>query len=228
MKTRLPMLLLALPILAACAQSGPSPRADESAPGVGVWNEMEGEKLQALSARGDAARGAIAFEVCAGCHRDGGTGRANGSYPRLAGQHASVLIKQLADIRAGRRSNHKMLPFASEDVIGTQEIADIAAYLQAQPVGPDNGKGPGSDLERGQRLYGGDCATCHGQAGKGDAAKFYPRLSGQHYLYLLRAARAIRNGERGNSNPAMVEVISAYSDADLEAVSDYASRLPLD
>ncbi|MBS1199540.1 MAG: cytochrome [Proteobacteria bacterium] len=227
MKTRLLVVsLLALPVLASCAESGPPPRAEESGHGGQVWNEMEGEKLQALGAAGDAARGAITFEVCEGCHRNGGAGRVNGSYPRLAGQHAPVLIKQITDIRAGRRTNHKMVPFSGADVIGAQDIADIAAYLAAQPVTPDNGRGPGDDIERGGQLYARDCATCHGEFGKGAAARFYPRLSGQHYLYLLREARAIRNGERGNSNPEMVQAIKAYSDADLEAVSDFVSRLP--
>ena len=56
-----------------------------------VWNEMEGEKLLALQAKGDVSRGAVAFEVCQGCHRNGGTGRVDGSYPRLAGQHSQML-----------------------------------------------------------------------------------------------------------------------------------------
>lgn len=227
MKTLLLVVaLLALPVVACCAESGPPPRAAESGHGSPAWNEMEGEKLQALGAAGDAAKGATAFEVCEGCHRNAGTGRVNGSYPRLAGQHASVLIKQITDIRAGRRTNHKMVPFSGEDVIGPQDIADIAAYLAAQPVNPDNGRGPGTDIERGRQLYTRDCATCHGESGMGAAARFYPRLSGQHYLYLLREVRAIRNGERGNSNPEMVEAIQAYSDADLQAVSDFVSRLP--
>jgi hypothetical protein len=36
----------------------------------------------------------------------------------------------------------------------------------------------------------------------------------------------IKTGVRGNSNPDMVKAISKLSQADLEAASDYLSRLP--
>ena len=72
-----------------------------------------------------------------------------------------------------------------------------------------------------------DCASCHGEAGEGSAYEFYPRLSGQHYRYLLREEVAIRDGERRNANPKMVKLIKGYSDADLQAVADYISQLPV-
>ena len=190
-----------------------------------VWNEIKGEKLLALKLKGDAGRGEEAFVTCQGCHRRGATGSASGLYPRLAGQHATVLIEQIADIRSGMRRNPKMEPFADEHVITPQEIADIAAYLQGLPVPPNLGTGPGTALGRGKAIYVRDCANCHGDRGEGNGAKFYPMVAGQHYVYLLREARFIRDGERGNANPDMVRVIMPYSDADLEAVSDYMSRL---
>lgn len=190
------------------------------------WNESYAEKTQALSLKGDAARGAEAFVICQGCHRAGALGREDGSYPRLAGQHASVLIKQLADVRSGRRDNPKMLPFADHQALSVQEIADIAAYLQALPVPPTQGRGAGSDTELGRRLYATDCSSCHGAGGEGDAAKFHPRLSGQHYRYLLREVRLIRDGARRNANPEMVKVMGKYADTEIEAVTDYISRLP--
>ena len=196
--------------------------ANESAK---VWNELKGEKLQALKLKGDNVRGAEAFEICQGCHKRGGTGSASGAYPRLAGQHATVLIEQMTDIRSGERKNPKMVPFAEEHVLTTQEIADIAAYLQALPIPPNIGAGPGSALDRGKELYVRDCATCHGDKGEGDAGKFYPLVAGQHFKYLLREARFIRDGNRGNANPDMVKVIKSYSDNDLEAVADYISGL---
>jgi cytochrome c553 len=186
------------------------------------------EDWLAWAATGNAAAGEAEFEFCRGCHRDGGAGRANGSYPRLAGQHASVMVKQIDDIRSGRRQNHRMLPFVDQTVLDRQQVADVAAYLQAQPVTADNGTGPGTDLDRGRALYERDCARCHGAAGEGDAQRIVPRLSGQHYLYLLREARAIRDGSRGNGNTEMAELITGYDDADLEAVFDFVSRLPVD
>jgi cytochrome c553 len=221
--------LLCLGVLLAGCQATPPAPPHGSHPGdARPPDPSANEEWIAWAATGNAAAGQVEFEVCQGCHRDAGVGRVNGSYPRLAGQHASVMVKQIDDIRTGRRQNHRMLPFVDETVLGRQQVADVAAYLQAQPVTADNGKGPGTNLDRGRALYERDCARCHGAAGEGDAQKIVPRLSGQHYLYLLREARAIRDGTRGNGNTEMVELVVGYDDADLEAVFDFISRLPVD
>ncbi|MFD2113816.1 c-type cytochrome [Thiorhodococcus fuscus] len=193
-----------------------------------IWNDLKGEELLALRAKGDAARGKAAFIVCEGCHGSQALGDEAGFYPRLAGQHASVLIKQLTDVREGRRDNPKMYPFASQHVITTQEVADIAAYLHSLPVPESHGQGPGVDLDRAASLYRKDCRVCHKTHGEGDAEQFYPRLNGQHYQYLLRQALDIRDGVRRNANPDMVEAIKPYSDDEIEQVIDYISRMPVE
>ncbi|MDP1652263.1 MAG: c-type cytochrome [Rhodocyclaceae bacterium] len=199
-----------------------------ASPPQGNWNAPYAEKTAALGLQGDIARGESAFVICQGCHRVGALGRADGSYPRLAGQHATVLIKQLTDVRSGRRGNPKMLPFADHQALSVQDVADIAAYLQALPVPADQGQGSGTDLARGRQLYERDCLACHGTQGEGRADKFFPRVSGQHYRSLLREGSLIRDGKRHNANPDMIEVIRKYSDEDNAAVSDYMSRLPVD
>lgn len=188
---------------------------------VPAWNEIKGELKTALQAKADPTRGAATFEPCQGCHRKDGSGRVSGAYPRLSGQHATVLMKQMADIRSGRRSNPKMEPFIDDHVLTPFEIADIAVYLQALPISAENGKGPGSGLAKGKQLYERDCAGCHGGQGEGDAAKFYPMVAAQHYRYLLREVQLIRDGDRRNANPDMVRVIKPYSSGELEAVADY-------
>lgn len=188
------------------------------------WNEIKGELKTALETRGDPVRGEAAFEPCQGCHRRDASGRVSGAYPRLSGQHATVLVKQIADIRSGRRSNPKMEPFVDDHALTPYEMADLAAYLQGLPISTNNGKGPGSDLARGKALYDKDCTRCHGERGEGDAARFYPMVAAQHYKYLLREAQFIRDGDRRNANPDMVKVIQPYSNADLEAVADYMAR----
>jgi len=228
MKTPALAHLLCAALLVGGCQAASPPDSRGSHPGDTTLEDPSAvEDWLAWAATGNAAAGEAEFEFCRGCHRDAGAGRANGSYPRLAGQHASVMVKQIDDIRSGRRQNHRMLPFVDETVLSRQQVADVAAYLQAQPVTADNGKGPGTDLDRGRALYERDCARCHGAAGEGDPRRIVPRLSGQHYLYLLREARAIRDGGRGNGNTEMVELITGYDDADFEAVFDYVSRLPL-
>jgi cytochrome c553 len=190
-----------------------------------AWNEIKGELKVALEAKGDPVRGEAAFQPCQGCHRKDASGRVSGAYPRLAGQHATVLMKQIADIRSGRRSNIKMEPFIDDHVLTAYDIADIAVYLQALPVPTVTGRGPGTGLVKGQQLYDKDCADCHGAKGEGNAAKFYPMVAAQHYRYLLREVQFIRDGDRRNSNPDMVSVIKSYASADLEAVADYMSQI---
>ncbi|BAU46732.1 cytochrome C [Sulfurifustis variabilis] len=221
-------VLLFLSALGAAAFAE-RPPAQPKAPGIEspdyAWDAPVREEVEALRREGNAARGREAYEVCRGCHGADAAGRPDGSYPRLAGQHATVLIKQLADIRAGRRDNQKMYPFASRHVLDVQGIADLAAYLEGLPAPEANGRGEGTDLERGRRLYERDCASCHGKDGAGDAARFYPALAGQHYRFLLRELHDIRDGKRRNANPEMVQVVKPYTEPEMEAVSDHLSRL---
>ncbi len=219
--TKLLVALWWLPLVALAQGQAPATAGS----GVRAWNEIKGEKREVLKLQGDVARGEEAFKICQGCHKQGATGSSSGTYPRLAGQHATVLIEQMTDIRSGIRRNPKMAPFADEHVLTTQEIADIARFLQALPIQANLGRGPGNSLDRGKALYEKDCVICHGNKGQGDAEKFFPLVAGQHFKYLLRQAVSIRDGQRGNANPDMAKVLKPYSDGDLEAVADYMSGL---
>lgn len=179
-----------------------------------------------LALTGDPARGKAAFDDCAGCHRRDASGRATGAIPRLSGQHASVIIKQVLDIRSGQRINPPMKPFVEASELTVQALADIAGHLELLPVKGRLGQGPGEGLTRGQALYAKDCAACHGAQGEGRAEGFFPMVAAQHYPYLMRELGLIRDGGRGNSNPAMVALVKGYSEADLQAVADHMSRLP--
>lgn len=190
-----------------------------------TWNHAYPELMEALALAGNVENGERAFVVCQGCHRPMGLGRADGSYPRLAGQHANVIIKQVIDVQNGRRANIKMQPFADHANLSAQDVADIANYLQGIQAPSGQGVGPGTALALGRSMYATGCSTCHGQEGEGNAQKFYPRLAGQHYRYLLREVRMIRDGDRLNAHPDMVLAIRQFGDEELAAVSDYVSRI---
>jgi cytochrome c553 len=192
-----------------------------------AWNSPDQDMNRALAHKADTSKGEAAYKVCKGCHKPDGSGLADADYPQLAGQHASVIIKQMMDIRAGRRDNPRMYPFSGEWIVSAEEIADIAAYLNQLPTPTSNGKGNGYNLPRGKALYLKDCASCHGKAGEGDAKKFYPMVAGQHFSYLKRETRESRDHGRRNASLEMVKVLKNYSDADVEAVSDYMSRLDM-
>jgi cytochrome c553 len=57
--------------------------------------------------------------------------------------------------------------------------------------------------------------------------KFYPRINGQHFKYMLRQFEWIRDGKRRNANPDMVKQIEAFSDAEMKNVVNYASWIPV-
>lgn len=211
-------------VLAVAAGAEPAPKAKGIESEGYRWNAMNVEKIDALGLLGDVKNGKVAYQECSACHLPNGAGQPDGTFPQLAGQHETVLIKQIADIRAGRRDNPVMHPYSMK-LIDAQEIADVAAYLQALPIPPGNGKGPGTNLATGETLYRRDCVACHGKQGEGSEVKFYPVLAGQHYAYLLRQIRDIASGRRRNAHPKMVKVLPGYTDEELQAVVDFVSRL---
>ncbi len=219
-------LTFALAVTAAAAFVAPVFAEDAPAEAPKTWNQGGGEQDEALGLTPDLENGRDVYEVCSACHQPNGWGLTDGTFPQIAGQHRDVLIKQLADIRALNRDNPTMYPFAlPQEIGGPQSIADVAAYIQKLPMNPENGVGPGTDLEKGKQLYADNCVRCHGDQGQGDDAKYYPRIQGQHYAYLLRQYNWIKEGKRRNANPDMVKQIQNFSDADTVAVLDYVSRL---
>jgi cytochrome c553 len=184
------------------------------------------EVEQALLLTPNVENGLQIYRECAACHTPEGWGLASGSVPQLAGQHRKVVIKQLADIRAGHRDNVLMVPYATVEVIGgPQAVADVAGYVGTLEINVENGKGPGKDLEFGESLYQENCARCHGPTGAGDDDAVIPRIQAQHYNYLVRQFEAIRDGERCNADPEMISQIQAFEDRETNAVLDYVSRL---
>jgi cytochrome c553 len=219
--TKVAMVVLFWPLGLLAQSTAPASAGSDGRP----WNELAGDKLAALNLKGDIGRGEKAYKICQRCHKPSGTGSMDGAYPRLAGQHVTVLIEQITDIRSGKRYNPKMLSFVDEEAMTIQEIADVAAYLTALPIPPYLSSGSGTALVRGNELYVRDCARCHGNKGEGNADKFFPQVGGQHFNYVLRELRSIRDESRGNANPDMVKIIKPYSDQDLETVADYISRI---
>jgi cytochrome c553 len=230
MTRTLKTVLLASTVMAAVAAgavfaAGPPPKEVDKSRKVWMWDDSERE--EALKLKPNLDNGREVYEVCSACHMPEGWGLVDGTFPQVAGQHRSVIIKQLADIREGNRDNPTMYPFAlPSEIGGPQAIADVAEYISTLKMNPEPGKGEGKDLDLGAKLYKDNCVRCHGEKGEGNAEKFYPRIEAQHYQYLLRQYQWIKEGKRRNANPDMVEQIKNFSDRDTKAVLDYVSRIP--
>jgi cytochrome c553 len=224
------LFLIALMSAGVVLAGPPAPKKEGIESQGYTWNAPEGEKTEALKLKGDKVRGEEAYEVCGACHLPSGAGRPDGTFPQLAGQHTTVLIKQMADIRAGLRDNPTMYPFAVT-LVDPQELADVSAYIESLCIPPSHGKYEESDaavrIAQGKTLYEKQCLECHGKNGEGDRKKFYPVIAGQHYKYLLRQMTEIRDGHRRNANLEMLRVIKTYNDDMLVAISAYQASLKM-
>lgn len=184
------------------------------------------ELEQALTLEPNVEHGLEIYRGCAACHGPEGWGMQSGVVPQIAGQHRTVVVKQLADIRAGNRQAVSMAPYATVEVIGgTQAVADVAAYIDTLEISTRGGKGSGDALELGEQVYRESCARCHGPQGEGDAEAYVPRIQSQHYEYLVRQFKAIKNDLRRNASVAMAAQIVDFDDEKMHAVLDYVSRL---
>jgi cytochrome c553 len=184
--------------------------------------------------KADVAKGQqIASQVCAACHGADGNSPSPAN-PKLAGQHADYLYKQLVNFvpkqgaKEAERANAVMAGFASQ--LSDDDRRNVAAFYASQPKKPAAAKSK-ELVELGQTIYRGglpgkqvpSCAGCHGPAGAGIPAQ-YPRLSGQWADYTESQLVQFRGGQRKNS-VQMTAIASRLSDAEIKAVSDYIAGL---
>jgi cytochrome c553 len=158
-----------------------------------------------------------AYAHCASCHLHDGSGRPDGSIPRLTGQRRSVLENKLYRLRAGILRMPVMDPFAR--TLAPQEITEIAAYLSEMPtptVVPS--KATKQERAQGASRYAEHCASCHGANGEGQDGLFASRLCGQYAGYLNRRLAEVAARTRGDADAVMQDVIDAVPVDDLRVI----------
>ena len=182
-----------------------------------------------LLAQGDAAAGQAKSALCGSCHGvDGNSPLAMN--PKLAGQNARYMVKQLQDFKSGARAGAIMASMVLS--LSDQDMEDIAAwYSSQQPT--IQGADPES-IELAERLYRAGnseiavaaCSACHSPTGKGNAPAGFPSLSGQHAEYTLQQLKDFRSGVRQNDGGEMMRtVVERLTDKELEALASYVSGL---
>ena len=183
-----------------------------------------------VNAAGSAKAGKAKATNCAGCHGVNGNST-NPSWPKLAGQHAGYIAKQLADFKAGKM---RMDPLMVAQVSGLskQDMDDLGAYFAKQTgsQGATSKKlaATGAKLYRGGNKKKGvaACIACHGPTGAGNPAANFPKLSGQHAAYVEKAMKDFRSGARSNDmNKMMRNIAEKMSDKEIKAVASYISGL---
>ena len=157
-----------------------------------------------------------AYAHCASCHLHDGSGRPDGSIPRLTGQRRSVLVNKLYRLRAGILRMPVMDPFAR--TLAPSEIAQIAEYLSELPAAAAPSVATEEERAQGASLYAEHCASCHGANGEGQDGLFASRLCGQYAGYLNRRLAEVAAGTRGDADAVMQDAIDAVPVDDLRAI----------
>jgi len=183
------------------------------------------ELASALRATPNAVNGEALFDNCASCHGADGGGEANGSTPRIAGQHFRVLVKQLVDFRAGKRWDFRMEDAAAKNhLTGAQDIADVADYISRLDRAESRGIGSGEFVEEGKQIYARECKSCHGPDAQG-TEDGVPRLAGQHYGYLMRQMYDAVDNRRPPLSRLHGKRLAPFDFEQIRALADYLARV---
>ena len=185
--------------------------------------------------RGDAAAGEAKAVTCGACHGADGNSMVP-NFPKLAGLGEKYLLKQMQDIRDGRRPVAAMA--GQVDNMSDQDLADIAAFYDSKVRSTE--MADADLLELGRKVYMSGimerkvaaCSGCHSPTGKGNGPGGFPGLAGQHADYIAAQLKMFRKGYedpagRTNDGDTKIMRTTAFelSDLEIEAVASYAAGL---
>lgn len=164
---------------------------------------------------------------CSECHGPNGQG-SNGTFPKLAGQNAEYLLRQLFNFSSGARASAVMAPQLA-DLTGN-DLMGLADHFSAQKLIPEP-MANRSLAEAGRRLYlNGNpqsgltpCASCHGPTARG--AQMLPRLAGQHAEYLELQLRRFITQSRTTDRVLMHSVASRMTEEEIRGAAYFLSVL---
>lgn len=190
----------------------------------------------AYAADGDAEAGKAKSVTCAACHGPDGNSPTD-MYPKIAGQHAGYIFKQLKEFKlgaatGGKEGRNNAIMAGMVAALSEQDMKDLAAYFSSQTM--KEGSTPEDVVAKGEKLFrGGDlergvaaCIACHGPRGVGHSLAGFPKISFQHAAYIKTQLESFRNGSRANDmNGMMRDVAKKLTDEDIEVLSKYVGGL---
>ncbi len=167
---------------------------------------------------------------CATCHGSDGNSAAS-VFPKLAGLNARFMIRQLRDIKSGRRQVPEMA--GQLDSLTDRDFQDIAAFYASQKM--TGGAANAEQVALGESIYRGGrrsrkiaaCIACHSPTGAGNALIGFPRIGGQFADYIAKRLRFYRVAEceAGEMHCMMTQTARQLSNAEIDAVASYVSGL---
>ncbi len=190
---------------------------------VGAW--LLGQL--AVAQASEITEGQEKAAACGGCHGEDGNGAAP-IFPKLAGQSAGYLIKQLAEFKSQKRVEPTMNAMA--EPLTEDDMRDIAAFYSAQHTTIE----AGDHNTLGEKIYRAGnpetgvpaCTGCHSPDGRGNPQARFPQLHGQYAAYIDKTLHDFKAGERANDMNAMMRSVAGkLTDAEISAVAEYVSTL---
>ncbi len=170
--------------------------------------------------------------ACASCHGVDGGGNAPAGFPALAQLPQTYFTKQIADFKAGTRSNPVMTPIAK--AMSAEDTESAARYF-ASLVRPKTQPAAGDPavIARGENLAVNGawdrevppCFKCHAVGGLG-VPPVFPPIAGQHASYTVSQLQAWKTGARTNDPlKLMTTVAENLTDAEMHSVAEYLATL---
>jgi cytochrome c553 len=183
------------------------------------------EDIQQRIGKGDPVAGKIKSLICQACHGADGN-PLTPDCPKLAGQYAVYIQKEIRDFQIGSRRDPIMTDIANS-LTNKQDLLDIAAYFASQKQ--MKGVRPVVSKSGHDRFVAGNgCQTCHGVNGKGLAPNrpFAPVIGGQYKAYLVKQLKDFRSNARTNESTGIMNMVAEMmSDEQIDDIAGYESGL---
>jgi cytochrome c oxidase subunit 2 len=176
----------------------------DSAADYETWlaNQSTYSALNAKPA-GNADLGAAQYAVCATCHGQQGEGIVAMNAPKIAGQSAWYLKRQIMNYKKGLRGAAPGDTFGQQMtgmvamLVDEQAVDNVVAHIGTFPDHPVAATSAGGDAAAGAKQYN-VCAYCHGKDGMGIQALNAPRVAGMSDWYIERQLHNFRDDVRGS------------------------------